>query len=375
MAGIYLHIPFCKQACHYCDFHFTTSLRGRDDLLQAMLTELKRRSPEAAEQTIDTIYFGGGTPSLLSYGELMKFFDVLYTQYKINPLAEITLEANPDDLSKAFLKSVKSTPVNRLSIGIQSFHSEDLLRMNRAHDAAMAKACVPDAAEAGFENISVDLIYGLPFLDMQRWQENVRLALMLPITHLSCYGLTIEPKTALSWQITKGQVPAPDDDVAASQYEWLLDEAEAKGFPWYEISNLSKPGMESKHNTSYWNGIPYIGIGPSAHSFNGQQRRWNVKSNALYLKEINEGKQAAETEVLSHADKFHELILTSLRVRKGLAVAEVRKEYGVSIAGQLIEAAGQFVEKAWLEPIDTHLRLTRQGLLFADKITAELFII
>ncbi len=375
MAGIYLHIPFCKQACHYCDFHFTTSQSGREDMFTTMVEEVRMRAAELSEEDVGTIYFGGGTPSLLSYEELMSFFDVIYNLYKVNPSAEVTIEANPDDLTPAFLKQLKQTPVNRLSIGIQSFRDEDLQRMNRAHDAGMALRCVPDAADAGFDNISIDLIFGLPYLEMEHWQENVNTALSLPITHLSCYGLTIEAKTALAWQITQGKVPAPDDDKAAAQYEWLLKEAEEKGFPWYEISNLSKSGFESKHNTSYWKGLPYLGIGPSAHSYDGKQRSWNVSSNALYVKEMKEGKRASEAEVLSYTVKFHELILTSLRMREGLTLAEVRKQYGNAIAGQLIEGAGKFVDKGWIAPIDKHIRLTGSGLLFADKITSELFII
>ena len=268
MAGIYLHIPFCKQACHYCDFHFTTSQRGKPELLDAMLREIEMRKEEMSGQVIDTIYFGGGTPSLLTHTELMRFFDAIYSRFEVNPAAEITLEANPDDLSKEQLKMFRNTPVNRFSIGIQSFREQDLKAMNRAHTSAQAERCTLDAADAGFENLSVDLIFGLPDLSMEAWMENVKMALALPITHVSCYGLTIEPKTALAWQINKGMVKIPDDELAAEQYQWLLDMAEDSGFPWYEISNFALPGREAIHNSQYWKGDWYLGLGPSAHSFN-----------------------------------------------------------------------------------------------------------
>lgn len=375
MSGIYLHIPFCKQACHYCDFHFTTSHRGKEDTLSAMLDEVSMRSAEVAGETIDTIYFGGGTPSLLTYDELMAFFEKIYTTFNVSHDAEITLEANPDDLSREQLKMFKRTPVNRFSIGIQSFRDEDLKMMNRAHTAAQAERCALDAADAGFENLSVDLIFGLPSLTFDGWKENVKMALALPISHISCYGLTIEPKTALAWQIKKGMVSIPDDELAAAQYQWLLDMAEDSGFPWYEISNFSKPGFESRHNTSYWKGLPYLGIGPSAHSYIGGKRSWNVSSNALYVKGIRENRREAETEVLDARERFHELILTSLRVRNGLSTDDVRVEFGDAVLGNLLETAEKYIECEWLIHHNRQLKLSRQGLLFADKITSDLFVI
>lgn len=375
MAGIYLHIPFCKQACHYCDFHFTTSQRGKPELLDAMLREIELRKEEMSGQVIDTIYFGGGTPSLLTHTELMRFFDAIYSRFEVNPAAEITLEANPDDLSKEQLKMFRNTPVNRFSIGIQSFREQDLKAMNRAHTSAQAERCTLDAADAGFENLSVDLIFSLPDLSMEAWMENVKMALALPITHVSCYGLTIEPKTALAWQINKGMVKIPDDELAAAQYQWLLDMAEDSGFPWYEISNFAQPGFESKHNTSYWKGIPYFGIGPSAHSYNGTIRSWNVSSNAVYVKEMQEGRRAAETESLDESGRFHELVLTSLRVRNGLSVTDIRNIYGNDVHRSLLEAAQGYIEQDWLIHRDDRLKLSRQGLLFADKITSDLFVI
>ena len=375
MPGIYLHIPFCKQACHYCDFHFTTSQRGRGEMLEAMLQELQFRKEAANRQTVDTIYFGGGTPSLLTYDELMRFFELIYTEYNVSADAEVTMEANPDDLEMGHLKELRRTPVNRFSIGIQSFREEDLRGMNRAHTAQQAMRCVPDAADAGFENISIDLIFGLPGLEPEHWQDNVERAFTLPITHLSCYGLTIEPKTALAWQIRKGLTPLPDEEKAAAQYAWLLNEAESKGFPWYEISNFSKPGYESRHNTAYWNGIPYIGIGPSAHSYDGSMRSWNVSNNAIYVKGIEKKQPEVESEVLNESEKFHEVLLTSLRVRTGLSLMTIRNRYDAVVLSRLLDAAQPFINKGWMILEEDHLRITQQGLLFADGITAELFII
>jgi oxygen-independent coproporphyrinogen III oxidase len=375
MAGIYLHIPFCKQACHYCDFHFSTSQRGREDLLDAMLMELKRRASELQGQEVRTIYFGGGTPSLLSYDELMRFFEDMYTLFIVDAQAEITMEANPDDLTKAYLKLLKQSPINRLSVGVQSFREEDLLSMNRAHNKEQALSCIPNAADMGFENISIDLIFGWPNLELHHWIKNVETAFSLPITHLSCYGLTVESKTALNWQIVKGLIEVPDDEKAAQQYEYLLAEAEHLGFPWYEISNFGKLGFESKHNRAYWQGTPYLGIGPSAHSYDGEKRSWNVKSNGAYVAALQRGEREYEVEILTHKAKFHEFILTSLRMRKGISLSTLRSSYGDGLAGQLLEAAQPFVEKRWLIRDGNQLRLSQDGLLFADKITSELFVI
>lgn len=375
MAGIYLHIPFCKQACHYCDFHFSTSQRGRDELLDAMIRELRMRATELQGQEVSTIYFGGGTPSLLSYDELMRLFEEMYSLFVVDALAEITIEANPDDLTKAYLKSLSQSPINRLSVGVQSFREDDLKAMNRAHSKEQALLCIPQAADFGFDNISIDLIFGWPKLDINDWMKNVEIAFSLPITHLSCYGLTVESRTALSWQIVKGLIEAPDDEKSAQQYEYLLAESERLGFPWYEISNFSKPGFESKHNRSYWQGTSYLGIGPSAHSYDGEVRSWNVKSNGAYVAALQKGEREYEEEVLSDKSKFHEFILTSLRMRRGINLASLRLNYGDATTGLLLEASQHFVEKRWLVRDGDQLRLSQDGLLFADKITSELFVI
>ncbi|MEI7670074.1 MAG: radical SAM family heme chaperone HemW, partial [Pseudomonadota bacterium] len=328
MAGLYLHIPFCKQACTYCDFHFSTSMQQREELVDSLIKEIKFQADYLPEKKLDTIYFGGGTPSLLTIDELERIFESIQQYFTISSNAEITLEANPDDLTANYLCKLRHTPINRLSIGIQSFRDEDLKMMNRAHNAKQAKRVVPEAADMGFENLSVDLIYGIPDLKMEDWKKNLDTAIALPVNHLSCYCLTVEPRTALAWQVQKGISKAVDDDEAANQYEWLIEKTEIAGIPWYEVSNFGKPGFQSRHNSNYWNGIPYLGIGPSAHSFNGRNRQWNIRNNPLYIKSINEGKVPLEAESLTTEQRFNETVLTSLRTRKGLSKESIEKVAG-----------------------------------------------
>lgn len=344
-------------------------------VLEAIMSELNMRRDELSGLTVNSVYFGGGTPSLLGYDELMRFFELLHAGFIIDQGAEITLEANPDDLSGSYIRELRRTPVNRLSVGVQSFRNEDLLLMNRAHDAAQADRCIPDAADAGFTDISIDLMFGLPGLSMEGWTENVHRALSLPITHLSCYGLTVEPRTALDAFIRKGSCIAPDEGEAARQYRWLLDETAHSGFPWYEISNFSRPGFASRHNTSYWQGTHYLGAGPSAHSYDGMARSWNVSNNARYVQAIAEGRRMAETEVLGEAERFNEAVLTALRVRTGLSLTNIRKVFGDKHAEHLISEAEPFITSSWLNQEGDNLALTTEGLLFADRITSSLFIV
>ncbi|CAN5536513.1 radical SAM family heme chaperone HemW [soil metagenome] len=373
MAGIYLHIPFCKQACHYCDFHFSTSLKHSEDLVKALLAEIKLQEHFLEGEKINTVYFGGGTPSILKIEALEEIFDQLHRYFQIAKDAEITLEANPDDLTAAYLRKLRHTPVNRLSIGVQSFHEADLKAMNRAHNSAQALRCVPEAADLGFENLSIDLIYGIPGSGMQGWQENVKQALQLPVDHLSCYCLTVEAGTALAWQVKKGLTPAVDEDEAASQFEWLLEITETAGIPWYEISNFSKPGRESRHNTAYWNGVPYLGVGPSAHSFNGNIRQWNVKNNPVFIREINKGIIPMEKEILTSLQQFNELILTSLRTRKGLTAESIRKLGGEEAWKELKEQASPLAERGQLIIDSENIRVSTKGMLFADALASSLF--
>lgn len=375
MAAIYIHIPFCRQACHYCDFHFSTSLKAMKPVLKAIRSELRMRKDELSGSTVSSVYFGGGTPSLIGEEELMGFFELLYTDFRIDTDAEITLEANPDDLDPNRLRELRRSPVNRLSIGVQSFRDEDLLMMNRAHSACQALRCIPDSADAGFENISIDLMFGLPGLSNEAWMYNVTTGLSMPVTHLSCYGLTIEPRTALHAFILKGRYAAPDEATAAWQYRWLLDEAERSGLPWYEISNFSRPGYASRHNTSYWQGKPYLGAGPSAHSYDGKTRSWNISNNARYVRAVTDGMRSAETESLGVKERFNEAVLTSLRVRTGLSLTDIRNNFGMQYVQQLDKAAEPFIESGWLSLDGDRLALTTDGLLFADRITSSLFIV
>ncbi len=375
MAGIYLHIPFCKQACHYCDFHFSVNQDKKNDLVAALLKEASIRKEELQNEPITTIYFGGGTPSLLSADALLRIFDALAENYNLSSLQEVTLEANPDDLTAAYLRELRHTPVNRLSIGIQSFREVDLKLMNRAHDAKQALRCVPESADIGFENISIDLIYGIQGLTQADWIKNLNTAFDLPIAHLSSYCLTVEPKTKLAKLVSSGELPAVNDESAANHFETLNEMTEAAGIPWYEVSNFAKPGMESKHNSSYWANEHYVGLGPGAHSFNGVKRSWNVSSNTAYIQQIDKNVLPSESEVLTNEEKFNEYLLTALRTRKGLSFSELNNRCD---SAKINEIKAVLKEKAaqGLATINNDgALLTTKGLLFADAIASSLFIV
>ena len=375
MAGIYLHIPFCKQACFYCDFHFSVNQDKKSDLVDALLKEALIRKEEVNNEPIKTIYFGGGTPSLLSADALLRIFDTLAENYNLSALQEVTLEANPDDLTATYLRELRHTPVNRLSIGIQSFREVDLKLMNRAHDAKQALRCVPESVDIGFENISIDLIYGIQGLTQADWIKNLTTAFDLPIAHLSSYCLTVEPKTKLAKLVSSGELPAVNDESAASHFETLIEMTEAAGIPWYEVSNFAKPGMESKHNSSYWANEHYVGLGPSAHSFNGVKRSWNVSSNTAYIQQIDKNVLPSESEVLTNEEKFNEYLLTALRTRKGLSFTELNNRCDLA---KINEIKAVLQEKATLGLATIHndgAVLTTKGLLFADAIASSLFIV
>ena len=375
MAGIYLHIPFCKQACHYCDFHFSVNQDKKNDLVAALLKEASIRKEELQNEPIKTIYFGGGTPSLLSADALLRIFDTLAENYNLSALQEVTLEGNPDDLTATYLRELRHTPVNRLSIGIQSFREVDLKLMNRAHDAKQALRCVPESADIGFENISIDLIYGIQGLSQADWIKNLNTAFDLPITHLSSYCLTVEPKTKLAKLVSSGELPAVNDESAANHFETLIEMTEAAGIPWYEVSNFAKPGMESKHNSSYWANEHYVGLGPGAHSFNGVKRSWNVSSNTAYIQQIDKNVLPSESEVLTSEEKFNEYLLTVLRTRKGLSFTELSNRCD---SAKINEIKAVLQEKAAQGLATIHndeTVLTTKGLLFADAIASSLFIV
>ncbi len=327
MAGIYIHIPFCKQACNYCDFHFSTKLKNRTAVIDAIVSEIEQRKNYLENQPIETIYFGGGTPSLLSEQEINQLFSALDKQFNILPNAEISLEANPDDLSNEKLKLLKSSPINRLSIGVQSFHEHELKFMNRAHSAEEAIGSIKEAQDHGFENLSIDLIFGNPLSTASSWQGNLDQFFSLNIPHLSAYSLTVEEKTSLAHQIKTGKVPPVEDEKAYSQFETLRKHSLEKGYEQYELSNYCKQEKYSKHNTSYWQQKHYLGLGPGAHSYNGKSRQWNISNNSLYAKAIQNQTSFSEQERLSERDRYNELLITSLRTKWGLSFQYLKNHF------------------------------------------------
>lgn len=373
MSGIYIHIPFCKQACHYCNFHFSTSLKYKNELIDALLQEIELRKDYLPTKKIETVYLGGGTPSLLSADEIQRIFEQLNRFYDIEADAEITLEANPDDLLPAKIQALKQTPVNRFSIGIQSFDGEDLAFMNRAHNEEQAENCIRLAQDAGFDNLTIDLIYGAPTTSHQKWQQNLQKAIDYDVPHISAYCLTVEPKTALAHFVASGKASDVDEEQAAQQFEVLVKTLTNAGFSHYEISNFGKEGWESKHNSSYWKGKPYIGLGPAAHSFDGQfTRQWNVSHNQQYIKAIVEGTVPKEVEVLTASERFNEYIMTSLRTIWGCDLEKVKREFGVNLQGYLLKGIRPFVKQDLLQRKDDFLVLTNQGKFLADGIISEL---
>ncbi len=375
MAGIYIHIPFCKQACHYCNFHFSTSLRYKNDFVAALLKEIEIQSVNnyLENQIIETIYFGGGTPSLLSNEEVNTILNRLHEQFRIIPDAEITLEANPDDVTDEKLAGWKAAGINRLSIGIQSLFDEDLQWMNRAHTATDAKQVIKKARDAGFNNFTVDLIYGTPGLTDDKWKHNIDWVLQQNITHLSCYALTVEEKTPLDKQIRLHQKLDIDPEQQSRQFFLLMETMQQAGFEHYEISNFAQPGYRSKHNSSYWHGTHYLGLGPSAHSFNGTSRQWNVANNQQYIQSLQQNIIQFEKEELTSTQQLNEYIMTSLRLMEGCDLNFVKEKFGAEKADQLKTEAILFANKNWLTDRDEHLILTNEGKLFADRIAAELF--
>jgi len=375
MSGIYFHIPFCKQKCNYCNFHFSTSSQLKDKMLTAMHQELELLSSSIHDTTLETIYFGGGTPSLLSPDEINKFFDHTFKLFPNINLKECTLEANPDDLNLSYLKQLKNTPINRLSIGIQSFRNVDLKFMNRAHNAQEAEFAVKSAQDCGFENLTIDLIYGIPNLSNEDWKNNLSKVKAFEIPHFSAYALTVEEGTALFHQILKKKTPPLDETQAAQQFEILMHEAEMMDFEHYEISNFANKGKYAVHNTNYWKGEKYLGIGPSAHSFNGKKRSWNIANNALYIASILDGKSLPkEEETLSHKDVFNEYIMTSLRTMWGCDLKKVEQEFDSNFQVHLHEKSQNWIKNEMMQVSDNNLRLTKKGKLFADKIASELFV-
>jgi oxygen-independent coproporphyrinogen-3 oxidase len=386
MAGIYVHIPFCKQACHYCDFHFSTSLKNKTAFLKALKNEISLNkdfflsSEDGTRDKIDTIYFGGGTPSILTIPELMEVFELLHNQFEIDKNAEITLEANPDDLTKEKTKALKTTPVNRLSIGIQSFYDEDLKLMNRAHNAQEAMKIVGLAQDHDFHNISIDLIYGIPTLTHQKWEKNLRTAFDMDVKHISAYCLTVEPQTALAKFVATGKIKNVDEQHSSEQFEMLLRETKANNFQQYEISNFCKDEFYSRHNSNYWLKEKYLGLGPSAHSYNGNIRQWNVSNNAKYIRALEKTiglkqVQLFEQEILTIQQRYNEYILTSLRTMWGSDLLYLKKQFGLDFIEHCLKEATPYLLSKQLRQQDNKLFLTDTGKLFADKIASDLFIV
>lgn len=372
MAGIYIHIPFCKQACHYCNFHFSTTLKKKNDMLEALQKEIVLRKQELSDEVLETIYFGGGTPSILSLDEIQKLIDTVYENYSVISNPEITLEANPDDLSGNVIVQLSKSPINRLSIGIQSFFESDLKLMNRAHSAEEAKKCLSIATKY-FENISVDLIYGIPNVTNEQWLVNVKTALSYNIPHISSYALTVEPKTALASFISKGIIDDVDDKKAQEQFYLLLDALDEADFIHYELSNFGRDGFFSKNNTAYWKGKNYIGIGPSAHSFNGLQRSWNIANNSKYIEIIRSDRLPNETENLTITDRYNEYVMTGLRTIWGVSLDKVQDLFGDSFKLYLLQQAEKYINEHLLYIDNANLLTTKKGKFLCDGIASELF--
>jgi putative oxygen-independent coproporphyrinogen III oxidase len=379
MSGIYIHIPFCKQACLYCDFHFSTSMKKKDEMVLALAKEIGMRKNEfnlldsaRKDSQIETIYFGGGTPSVLSNDEINFLIAEVYKNYNVVENPEITLEANPDDLSSERILELSKSPINRLSIGIQSFYEEDLQLMNRAHNSAEAINCLQEATKY-FDNISLDLIYGIPGMTDEMWKQNIETALSFGIPHISSYALTVEPKTALKKLIDTGKIAEPQDEVASNHFMILVDTLQKNGFIHYELSNFGKENYFSKNNSAYWLGKKYIGIGPSAHSYDGEKRGWNVANNSLYLKSIQDNIVPIETEILSKSDRYNEYIMTGLRTIWGVSLERIEKEFGLDYLDYLKKQSQKFLNDELVFIENNILKPTAKGKFLTDGIASDLF--
>jgi oxygen-independent coproporphyrinogen III oxidase len=373
VAGIYLHIPFCRKACSYCDFHFSTSLQKADEMGEALLTEITlQRDYFEGRPMVETVYFGGGTPSLVPAAHLGRILDLLRETWSVAGDAEVTLEANPDDLSTRKLREFQAMGINRLSVGVQSFHDPDLLLLRRSHDAQQADRSIKAAQDAGFENITLDLIYGIPGSGMQQWRANVDQAIGLQVPHVSAYALTVEEKTLLHRQIAKGIVTPEPDQAHEAQYFHLIDRLGEAGILQYELSNFAREGFRSRHNGGYWKGVPYLGLGPSAHSFQEGVRAWNVANNAAYLRALEEGRLAvANTERLSDRDQLNEHLMTQLRTVEGLDMKYLGDRWGLDLLEE--EALMRWREAGIVVVDGGRLRLARQGWMVSDAVIRDLF--
>ncbi|WP_111960006.1 radical SAM family heme chaperone HemW [Chryseobacterium lathyri] len=373
---IYIHIPFCKQKCSYCNFHFSTSLNFKDEMIRAMKTEIRLRKDELQNKNLKSLYFGGGTPSILSADEINSLIDEVLKYFSFDTDIEVTLEANPDDLDKNFLKQLAQSPVNRLSIGTQSFFEEDLKLMNRAHNASEAESSIKRAQDFGFENLSIDLIYGSPTSNLEIWKENLNKTIALEVPHISSYALTVEPKTALENWISKGKVASPREEEQNKEFYYMSDFLKGNGFEHYEVSNFAKPGFYSRHNSAYWKYKEYLGIGPSAHSYNGfDVRSWNVANNQQYIKKLHAGILGKEEEILSQYDQFNEMIMIGLRTIWGVDLESLKSKFSDQILEHFQYEVKSKIEEGILIQENNHLKIPEKHWFMADGIASDLFLV
>jgi len=373
MAGIYIHIPYCRQACRYCDFHFVVSVWQKNEILPRILQEIESRGKYLGGETINTIYFGGGTPSVLERDEIVSILDSIKKNFTIGNEPEISFEANPEDLKKEYLSGLKEIGINRLSIGIQSFHNSDLELMHRIHSAEQAISCVKEAQDVGFDNISIDLIYGIPRQEAGVWEENLDLAFSLGVQHFSAYHLTYETGTIFDHWVKKGRIKPIQEEDSIQQFKSLLKKARKNGFEHYEISNFSLPGYQSRHNSSYWHQEKYIGIGPSAHSFDGTSRRWNIGNNKKYSENLSNGAEYFETEVLTVDNQYNEFIMTNLRTMAGVSLASINKRFGNNYEDYFLSEVEKFVENGSVKREGDIFTFSEDGIFISDHIISEIF--
>ena len=379
MAGIYIHIPFCKQKCSYCDFHFSTNFKHKSELLAALQKEIILQKDHFKTETINTIYFGGGTPSVLTEKELNLLLEVIYSNYKVNENIELTMECNPDDITSKKINEYKKNGVNRLSIGIQSFFDDDLQFFNRAHNASEAEQSILMTQDAGIDNITLDLIYNSPLLTLKKWEQNLDKFINLKVPHLSAYTLTVEPKTTLHHLVKTKQTSLATDEQAIEQFKLLIEKTKQAGLIHYEVSNFGKEGYFSRHNSNYWKGENYLGIGPSAHSFikntTSQKRSWNVANNTQYIKAINQGTPYFEEEFINETTAFNEYILTRLRTIWGLDLAYMKNTFNPVLLRHFEKELQVYKNTELITISKNTVTLTTKGIFMVDKITADLFYV
>ncbi|MFO7939326.1 MAG: radical SAM family heme chaperone HemW [Bacteroidales bacterium] len=374
MAGIYLHIPFCYKRCNYCDFFSVAGTARKAELVDAMEKEIRDRA-DSLDEPIETIYFGGGTPSVLKGSEIARLLEAIYDEYKVAAFPEITFEANPDDITSVYLSELKQLGINRLSLGLQSLYDEHLQLMNRRHDSAQSLMAMELALETGFENFSVDLIYGFPNLTLKMWEQELMDIFLYPVPHISAYHLTIEPKTVFEKWLEKEKIQMPDEEESFSQFKLLRSMCKDNGLDHYEISNFAKPGFYSQHNMHYWSDVKYLGIGPSAHSYDLSSREWNISDIARYITGINKGERVYEKENLDKRDHFNEYFIRSLRTKWGINLHFIQENFGDEKLGYVKHVAKKYLNNGMLVYDDNNIRLTEKGLFISDTLLEDFLII